>query len=229
MMESSKSLRTKRLRTEGGVKMAPRVVFSVVSRLADKLTRGYNKAFISPEGTRVDFHKEQGFAYFRQGDYIKARDAFFLYLDKVEQRDTSILYMLAMCYKNMDEDKEASEFLRKADRIAKNDPEIINALGESLYHIEEYPEAITFLSRAARIKPLDAGIYYRLGVCHEKLKDRPEAERLYKKAIALDSSRVEYHQTLGFLYKAQDRHKDAIQCMRQALDAQWRQKRAATV
>ncbi len=226
-MERSKALAVNRLHARGGVKMAPRVVFSVVSRVADKLTRVYNKAFVSPEAIRVDFHKEQGFAYFRQGDYVKARDAFFHYLGEVESRDTSILYMLAMCYKNMDEDKEAAEFLRKADRIAKNDPQIINALGESLYHIEEYPEAITLLMKAARLDPLDAGIYYRLGVCHEKIKDHQEAERLYKKAIALDASRVEYHQTLGFLYKAQDRHKDAIQCLRKALDAQWRQKRAA--
>ncbi|MBF0486015.1 MAG: tetratricopeptide repeat protein [Candidatus Omnitrophica bacterium] len=216
-----------RIRKE--LKFAPVAFHSTAIRIVDRLTNAYQKAFVSPEKIQVDVYKEQGFSDFQNGDYIKARDSFFRYLDETNDLDPSVLYMLAMCYKNMDEDKEAIEFLKKAESHAKNDPDIINALGECLYNIEEYTEAITFLEKARRISPAKAGIYYRLGICHEKINESQEAEQFYKKAIALDPGRIEYHETLGFLYQAEDRHKDAISCLRDALHSQWRQKRGAGV
>lgn len=127
------------------LKFAPVVVSTVAKRLVDRLTRSYQKTFISPEEVKFDLHKEQGFLHFQMGDYVKARDAFFHYLDHAQDSDPGILYMLAMCYKNMDDHKEEAEFLKRVEKTAKNDPEIINALGESLYNIEEYPEAVVFL------------------------------------------------------------------------------------
>ncbi|MBF0387447.1 MAG: tetratricopeptide repeat protein, partial [Candidatus Omnitrophica bacterium] len=207
------------------LKFAPVVASTVARQFIDRLTHSYQKVFVSPEEVKYDFHRDQGFLHFQMGNYVKARDALFLYIDHVEDRDPGVLYMLAMCYKNMDDHKEETEFLKRAERVARTDPEIINALGESLYNIEEYAEAITFLEKARKLSPGNSGIYYRLGVCNEKLNNSVEAEKFYKKAIALDPQQVVYHQTLGFLYKAGDRHKESIACLRSALHAEWRQKR----
>ncbi|MBF0569468.1 MAG: tetratricopeptide repeat protein [Candidatus Omnitrophica bacterium] len=228
-MENVMTHRRRRSLIRKEMRIAPVVVHSAARRFVDRLTRVYRKAFVSPEMTQVDLHKEEGYAWFQKGEYIKARDAFFFYLDEVEELEPGVLYMLAMCYKNMDENKEAVEFLRKADWIARNDPDIINELGECLFNIEEYPEAITFLSKAAKMTPGDAGVYYRLGVCHEKLGKTAEAEKFYRKAVALDPNQIEYHETLGLLYQAKERHKDALACLRDALHAEWRQKRGGGV
>ncbi|MBF0330835.1 MAG: tetratricopeptide repeat protein [Candidatus Omnitrophica bacterium] len=211
------------------VKFAPVAAASVLERIAGNLMNSYERVFVSPETIAVDFYKEEGFAWFRKGDFVKTRDFFFMYIERAgsEDRDTGVLYMLAMCYKNMDEDSEAVAFLKRAEKTAKNDPEIISALGECLYNIEDYPEAVVFLLKAARISPWDSGIQYRLGICHEKMQRPEEAEEFYKKAIALDPDKIEYHQTLGFLYKAEDRHKDAIAVLRKALDAELRRKRTS--
>ncbi len=226
-MEQLKTHHRRRHAIRKKLKLAPVVAFLVVQRITERLTNAYQKTFVSPEETTVDLYKEQGFSWFQVGEFVKARDAFFHYLDHVQDRDPGVLYMLAMCYKNMDEDEEAVAFLKKAEQTAKNDPDVIKALGECLFNIEEYPEAIVFLTKAARISPWDAGIQYRLGISHEKLKQPAEAEAFYKKAIALDPSRIEYYQTLGFLHKGSDRHKDAIAVLRQAFDAELRRKRAA--
>ncbi|MEI6438415.1 MAG: tetratricopeptide repeat protein [Candidatus Omnitrophota bacterium] len=199
------------------LKFAPVVVKAVAKRFAHRLAGSYVKTFVSPPEVSAEIHKEQGFLHFQLGEYTKARDEFFFYLEQVEERDTGIFYMLAMCYKNMDDYKEEADFLKLAERTAKNDPDIINALGESLYNIEEYAEAIIFLEKARRLAPGVSSIYYRLGVCHEKLKKSAEAEHFYKQAIALDPSQLEYRQTLGFLLKSGDRHKESIACLRDAL------------
>ncbi|MBF0594751.1 MAG: tetratricopeptide repeat protein [Candidatus Omnitrophica bacterium] len=214
----------KRLFLRQRLKFAPVAVSSAARRVVDRLSNSYQKVFVSPEQVSSDRYKNLGFKYFQQGHYVKARDAFFTYIDAVEDRDPGVLYMLAMCFKNMDNFKEEVDFLKRAEKAEKADPEIINALGEALYNIEEYPEAIIFLEKARKIAPGDASIYYRLGVCHEKLSKPAEAELFYKKAIALDPLQVQYHQTLGFLYKAADRHKESIACLRSALDAEWRRK-----
>lgn len=199
------------------------VVASVTARrFVNRLSNSYARTFVSTEEVGYDLHKDQGFFHFQTGDYIKARDEFFQYLNHVEDRDPGILYMLAMCYKNMNDYREETDFLRQAEMSAKNDPDIIRALGESLYNIEEYPQAVIFLEKARKRAPGDASIYYRLGVCHEKMQDSKRAEIFYTKAIALDPLRVEYQQTLGFLYKAEDRHKEAIACLRRALHVEYR-------
>ncbi|MBF0122921.1 MAG: tetratricopeptide repeat protein [Candidatus Omnitrophica bacterium] len=224
-MESLKTHKRARPSVRRGIKFAPVVAHSAAKRLIDHFTNAYQKTFVSSEDVRPDFYKERGFEYFTKGDFIKSRDSFFNYIDHAGDRDPGVLYMLAMCFKNMDKEKEAADFLKKAEGVAKNDPDIIRALGECLYNIEEYPEAIEFLLKAIRFCSVNPGIYYQLGVSYEKISRPREAETFYKKAIALDPTRSEYHQTLGFLYKAEERHKESIACLRNALHAEWRQKR----
>jgi len=213
---------SKPVRLSHRLKLAKVVVKTNTHRFVDRLTGAYAKTFVSPPECNYELYKDQGFLHFQMGDYLKARDAFFQYMENVEDRDPGILYMLAMCYVNMDDHKDAAAFLRMAERTAQNDPDIIKALGEALYNIEEYPEAVVFLEKARKLAPGKASIYYRLGVCHEKMKKPEAAEMFYKKAIALDPSQLEYRQTLGFLLKSGDRHKESIACLRDALHAQYR-------
>ncbi|MBF0571459.1 MAG: tetratricopeptide repeat protein [Candidatus Omnitrophica bacterium] len=211
------------------LKVAAFASVSAAERIMNGLSNAYQSIFVAPPEAKVNFNKEQGFKFFDKGDYEKAKDSFLSYLEEGNEKDANILYMIAMCHKNMEEYKEAIEYLRKADKLEKDDPNLITELGDCLLSIEEYPEAITFLKKASEIHPDEADIYYHLGTCYEKTEQIEEAKKCYKKAIDLEPREAVYYQALGFVYETSGNHKDAIVCFKKAMDVEKGQKRTGGV
>ncbi|MBF0569191.1 MAG: tetratricopeptide repeat protein [Candidatus Omnitrophica bacterium] len=208
-------------------KVAASVSLSAAERIINGLSQAYQNVFVAPPETKVNFNEEQGFKYFEKGDYEKAKDFFLSYFEESgKETDAEVIYMIAMCHKNMDEYKEAIEYLRKADKLEQDDPNIITELGDCLVAIEEYSEAITYLKKAAEIHPDHADIYYHLGTCYEKTEQIEEAKKFYKKAIDLEPREAVYYQALGFVYESSGNHKDAIVCFKKAMEVEKGQKRA---
>jgi len=191
---------------------------STTERLINGLTEGYKNIFVGPAENKVNFNKELGYKYFDKGDYETAKDYFLEYIENGKENDAEILYMIAMCHKNMDQTKEAMRYLRKAEKLNKDDPDIISELGDCLFMSEDYPEAIIFLNKASELQPDNSDIYYQLGTCYEKIEQIEEAKNFYKKAIDLEPREAVYYQALGFLYENSGSHKDAVACFKKAMD-----------
>ncbi|MBF0503611.1 MAG: tetratricopeptide repeat protein [Candidatus Omnitrophica bacterium] len=211
------------------LKVAAFASVSAAERILNGLSKAYESVFVAPPEAKINYNKEQGFKFFDKGDYEKARDSFLSYIEEGNDKDANILYMIAMCHKNLEEFKEAIEYLRKADKLEKDDPNIITELGDCLLSIEEYPEAMTFLKKASDIHPDEADIYYHLGTCSEKTGSIEEAKKYYKKAIDLEPRQAVYYQALGFVYETSGNHKDAIVCFKKAMDVEKVQKRGGGV
>ncbi len=210
------------------LKIAAHVSMSTAERIIGGLTNAYQSVFVAPEATKENFLKEQGYKFFQKGDFEKARDSFLEYLDTGKDQDADLLYMIGVCHKNLDEFKEALEYLRKAEKLEAEDPNIITEIGDCLLTLEEYPEAISYLLKAADIHPDHADIYYHLGTCHEKTEQVEEAKKFYKKAIDLEPREAVYYQALGFLYESTGNHKDAIVCFKKAMDMEKGKKRGGS-
>ncbi|MBF0330858.1 MAG: tetratricopeptide repeat protein [Candidatus Omnitrophica bacterium] len=207
------------------LKIAAHVSMSTAERIINGLTNAYTSVFVAPESTKVNFLKEQGYKYFEKGDYEKARDNFIEFIDSVEADDADVLYMIAMCHKNLDDYKEALEFLRKAEVLESEDQNVVAEIGDCLLTLEEYAEAIGYLNKAAEVNPDHGDIFYHLGTCYEKTEQIEEAKKFYKKAIDLEPREAVYYQALGFLYETTGNHKDAIVCFKKAMDMEKGKKR----
>ncbi|MEI6437204.1 MAG: tetratricopeptide repeat protein [Candidatus Omnitrophota bacterium] len=206
-------------------KVATNVTLSTAERIINGLSNAYQSVFVAPEQTQASFNKDQGYKYFEKGDFEKSQHAFLLF-DEENPGDVDVLYMLAMCHKNMEEHKEAVEYLKKAEKLDKNDVNIITELGDCLVVLEEYAEAIPYLLKAIEVNDEHADSYYHLGTCYEKTENVEEAKKFYKKAIDVEPRQAVYYQALGFLYESNGNHNDAIVCFKKAMDLERGQKRA---
>ncbi|MBF0123282.1 MAG: tetratricopeptide repeat protein [Candidatus Omnitrophica bacterium] len=200
------------------LKVAAHVSMSTAERIINGLTNAYQNVFVAPEATKESFLKEQGYKYFEKGDFEKAKDNFLEYLETGKENDADVIYMIALCHKNLDEYKEALEYLKKAEKLEGDDPNIVSELGDCLVTLEDYSEAIVYLLKAAEINPDHADIFYHLGTCYEKTEQVEKAKEFYKKAIDLEPREAVYYQALGFLYESTGNHKDAIVCFKKAMD-----------
>ncbi|MBF0533251.1 MAG: tetratricopeptide repeat protein [Candidatus Omnitrophica bacterium] len=217
-------LKTSRFTIRRGLAIAPVVTSSIARRIVEQLTQAYQKFFIAAEDVDGEYYKHQGYAYFRKADYAKARD--FLIAGAGEScRDPEILSTLGRCCQNLGDRPAAVAYLKKAEKIAENDPDILRALAECLYADQEYAAARVYFEKARRFAASDAELWFRLGVCCANTGSADQAEHCYKMAIAQDPARFEYHQSLGNLYQAARRKKEALASFRSALHAQWRQER----
>ena len=207
------------------MKVAANVTLSTAERIINGLSNAYQSVFVAPEQTKASFNKDQGYKYFEKGDYEKAMHS-FLSFEEEHADDADVIYMLAMCHKNMDEHKEAVEYLKKAEKLEKNDANIITELGDCLVVLEEYSEAIPYLLKAIEADEEHADSYYHLGTCYEKTENVEEAKKFYKKAIDLEPRQAVYYQALGFLYESNGNHNDAIVCFKKAMDLERGQKRS---
>jgi len=135
-------------------------------------------------------YRYMGFAYFIDGKFNDARQAF---LDAKNLNDTTFTtnYYLAQCYTRVDSSEKAAEqyvrILKLAEGKEKQYKDAIYEASEFLglraYHRQNYSSAISNYSKALQVKPNEWRIMEMLGVCNFMLQNNDEAIKWYKATL----------------------------------------------
>lgn len=83
---------------------------------------------------------------YRIGEYAKAIDYFERLLEKedIKSKEAEYSFMIANCYKNINNPKKAERFYNKALRKKFSNPEALLYLADQLLKNEEYEEALSY-------------------------------------------------------------------------------------
>jgi len=135
-------------------------------------------------------YRYMGFAYFIDGKFNEARQAF---LDAKNLNDTTFTtnYYLAQCYNRVDSTEKAAEQYLKVLKLAEGKEkqykdaifEASDFLGRRAYQRKNYSGAITYFSRALQFKPSEWRFMEMLGVCNFMLQNNDEAIKWYKATL----------------------------------------------
>ena len=134
-----------------------------------------------------------GFAYFIDGKFNEARQAF---LDAKNLNDTTFTtnYYLAQSYVRVDSSEQAAEQYIKVLKLAGGKEkqykdaiyEASDFLGRRAYARKNYSGAITYFSRALQVKPNEWRFMEMLGVCYFMLQNNDDAIKWYKATLKLN-------------------------------------------
>jgi|BarGraIncu00222A_1022003.scaffolds.fasta_scaffold03827_2 tetratricopeptide (TPR) repeat protein len=135
-------------------------------------------------------YRYMGFAYFIDGKFNDARQAF---LDAKNLNDTTFTtnYYLAQCYTRVDSSEQAAEqYVRVLKLAAGKEKQYKDAiyeasdfLGLRAYQRKNYSGAISNYSKALQVKPNEWRIMEMLGVCNFLLQNNDEAIKWYRATL----------------------------------------------
>ena len=155
----------------------------------EKAIKYYN-AKIKVDPKYEPAYRYMGFAYFIDGKFNDARQAF---LDAKNLNDTTFTtnYYLAQCYTRVDSlEKAAEQYARVLKLAAGKEKQYKDAiyeasdfLGLRAYNRKNYSNAISNYSKALQVKPTEWRIMEMLGVCNFMLQNNDEAIKWYKATL----------------------------------------------
>jgi len=135
-------------------------------------------------------YRYMGFAYFIDGKYNDARQAFH---NAKNLNDTTFTtnYYLAQAYSRVDSSEQAAEQYVKVLKLAEGKEkqykeailEASDFLGRRAYTRKNYSAAITYFSKALQFKPSEWRFMEMLGVCNFMLQNNDEAVKWYKATL----------------------------------------------
>ncbi|MGL5353124.1 MAG: tetratricopeptide repeat protein, partial [Clostridium sp.] len=124
----------------------------------------------------------------------KYREAISLF-DKAKSlniMDSENYYMLALCYKHLNEFKLVEELLLKAESLEPDDNRILTQLAFEMNRQERFSEAIIYFNKLLDLDPCDDFTWNDLGDCYKADKQYNEALHCYIKASQIDNSEELY-------------------------------------
>ncbi len=142
----------------------------------------------------------------RQGEFEKAR----AYLDQAAQldpRNTALQIYLAELWAQQGDLDTAQTYFQAALDLARRDPAVWRAYADFClrYNLDLHTKALPAARQAVLLDLDDPASLDRLGQVLFRLGDHLNAERLWRRALAQDSTQASTHLHLGFLYLFQDR------------------------
>lgn len=100
---------------------------------------------------------------------------------------SEVLYQLALCYYNLDEDKQALEVInKKLDMNSTGNSLVLK--GDILYYSKDYDEALEVYSDIIETYPDYIYGYYQLAHCYRVLDDEEKAVAHYLKVLEMDEN-----------------------------------------
>ena len=140
-------------------------------------------------------YRYMGFAYFIDGKFNDARQAF---LDAKNLIDTTFAtnYYLAQSYVRVDSSEHAAEQYIRVLKLAEGKErqykdailEASDFLVRRAYARKNYSGAITYFSKALQVKPNEWRFMEMLGVCYFMLQNNDDAIKWYKATLKLNVS-----------------------------------------
>src|SRR5699024_455005 len=106
---------------------------------------------------------ETGFTYFSYNEFSKALDS-FLKLFPNQKDNCNVNYMVALCYKVMEEYDIAIEYLESAINLNDEEPDLYNELGVVYFLIGDIIKAIDILSNGIEKIDRDYKLYFNRGL-----------------------------------------------------------------
>lgn len=126
---------------------------------------------------------EMGYTYFSYNEFGKALDSFLKLFPK--QKDNwNVNYMVALCYKGIEEYDIAIEYLDYAIALSDEEPDLYNELGVVYFLKDDMIKAIDVLSKGIEKIDWDYKLYFNRGLGFVQLGE-------YKRA--LEDIRISYN------------------------------------
>ncbi|MGL5085594.1 MAG: tetratricopeptide repeat protein [Clostridium sp.] len=133
----------------------------------------------------------------------KYREAISLF-DKARNlniMDSENYYMLALCYKHINEFKLVEELLLKAESLEPEDNRILTQLAFEMNRQKKFGQAINCFNKLLNLDPHDDFTWNDLGDCYKADKQYNEALNCYLKASQIDGNEEIYKDNIRSLEK----------------------------
>ena len=134
-----------------------------------------------------------------------------------EPKNNQVKFALAVAYQNIKQFRQAKTiYYQLLKENLENNQEIIGNLLSIL--IEENPhDAVYIISRLTVQNPKSAQIIAQAGIAFEKMNDYQNSINFLKKAIAIDSEKIDYQYNLAIIYDKYNDFENAINLYSQVI------------
>jgi len=124
----------------------------------------------------------------------------------LEPDNAEAIKQLSGLYFNNRQFQKAMELAQKCNSC----PEADKIIAMSNYHLGDYGKAVVQLEKVLANSPSDAAVCYALAASYLELDQEKTAIAYYKRAIALDTLKINWVYELGLLYYNQAQYADAV-------------------
>jgi tetratricopeptide (TPR) repeat protein len=159
--------------------------------LLQLIERGHQSADVLQDLCKVYFYQDkraEGINLFEQ-------------LDRVDQLEGEIYFLVAESYYAQDMYQQAIHTLETALEKEYQTPNVYNLLGFCYFSLERYAEAIRAYKRLLELDPDDVDAMNDLGIAYSKMQHFEEAVQLFKNIIAREPENKDAHYNLNQVYR----------------------------
>ncbi len=188
----------------------------------EKAARRYREAekkfvkAVSLNSKNLNYYLELADTYSAQNRYFDARET-FIKAEKIQPDNPIVIENLATLSFNTRKWDDVIRYSQKAQMLKVAKP-VNYYIGTAYYNQENYGEAIKYLTAAANDEPTKGEIQYTIGRSYVDMNNYKLAATHFEKAIALDSSKVNWIYEAGIVFHAIPDYKKSLQYIRLAGD-----------
>lgn len=165
----------------------------------------------------------RGSAYYNLGDYRRAA-ADLEQAVQIQRGQFNDVLQLGVSYYELGRQAEAERYLTQALALESSSEEARSFLGNLHYQqalgaidARQYPQAVQKLEAFLANNAEDSDAWFNLGLAYLFSEDLAKAEAAFTKSAALNESRWETWDRLGYLYEKQGRYQKSLDSYTKAL------------
>ncbi|MBD3224824.1 MAG: tetratricopeptide repeat protein [Caldithrix sp.] len=154
----------------------------------------------------------------RKGNFAEAAPEFQNAIDAAETGFPDAHYMLAYCYKKLEDYPKSEEQFKKAIEVDKNFDKAYLALGNLQSQMGKNDEATHTFNAALQVNPQSPKAYFGLGKIYHDMGNHSKAIENLTKAVELADNYVLAYNVLGLSYKELGQFSNAAEAFRNAIE-----------
>ncbi len=183
-----------------------------------KKTIGYIEKLVLLEGRKSTSMYILGKCYKALGDFINARDSFYLAIE-IDPKDYKSYYELGIILDETNKKELALSMYDSALKIKPDYYEANEALGISLTSQGRFEDAVNVYYNAIKLYPNSYEIYYNIAMIESELGNYDSAIEAFKKAGEIKPDLYMAHYNLGKLYFSKGELDNAIDAYSKILNS----------
>ena len=161
-----------------------------------------------------EIYTRLGISVAQERQYSRAIECFNKAI-KLDEKNTSAYYNLAICYMKIDKTDLAIENFKKCNDIYPDYRSCIN-IGALYANQSMYDEAIKYLEKAKDFKEKDAALFHNLGIIYDNKGEHQKAIENFKKVLELDPKNKKAYYNIGIIYQHLGNNELAIENLNKA-------------
>ncbi len=169
--------------------------FSAYGSKKEKAVHGRQKVPVRPQQTpRTTEAKvlySQAMTYFERGELDEAEKR-LVEITTIEKDFNDARHKLGLIYLKKGEFEKAEEIFKQLVAKVKDDAIYHSNLGRALYEQEKFQEALASYLKSIGLDDTRPGRFVSAAEVYRLLGDKEKAQEMYKKALVLDPSNIEY-------------------------------------